>query len=768
MIIIKRLYIENYKLFSHKEIDFSQALLSVFDGPNGYGKTSIFDAVELLITGKISRVKECESIDGKSAYQTVFFAQNSDKDVVLKAEFEDKETKEVLVIGAKVISVNLKGKVANPKNIFDSIDFYILPSYNISINAWAGYACDQEQIDEFRKNKFGHQNIEQFTLFHYIRQEDRLAYFKQNESSRSSTIENLLGVDKERKKQKDIQKKYKAIDKLFKQVDMEINKKKSTMIEPNKQVQGNIEYKQLLEGIRPWDQEYIVFSSSNAEKLVSQYDKELEEIENYIKYKNSHVYYFAYRMFYDIPEQYRADVVRAWALLQKQPISVDEIEICSQNLFYLQSQKEKIDCQDYLNIDFVKMCKILGLVENENILKEIELLQTISQNQGKLQKALNNLIQIRENFHREHNKIMQSGVCPYCGYDWSNAEHLEEHFESTKNIIQNLLAEDGEKYSLQVEKIKEEVEKNILIFLLNEINELMNMEVISVYRKFDTKAKFVSMLDQGKPLLETSKERLIADRKELTDDVETQINLLLEDCQQIGNSFPNDYLSADEKYHFVNIQKKYGMTDDIINEIGPDDIERKRKYILLQFYKSFDKLRDEIQALEKQRETLSEIKMQLKEYSSALNTAIDAYKKQIIDEIEIPFFVYSSRLLQSYQGGQGVLMENDGESIRFKSPGKEHDVLYTMSSGQLSAVLLSFSLALNKIYAGDGIKTILIDDPIQCMDDINMISFVELLRREFSDCQIILSTHEENFSNFIRYKFKKYGLVAQAITLKDA
>ena len=62
----------------------------------------------------------------------------------------------------------------------------------------------------------------------------------------------------------------------------------------------------------------------------------------------------------------------------------------------------------------------------------------------------------------------------------------------------------------------------------------------------------------------------------------------------------------------------------------------------------------------------------------------------------------------------------------------------------------------------------LIDDPIQCMDDINMISFVELLRREFSGSQIIMSTHEEDFSNFVRYKFKKYGLDAQAITLKDA
>lgn len=93
------------------------------------------------------------------------------------------------------------------------------------------------------------------------------------------------------------------------------------------------------------------------------------------------------------------------------------------------------------------------------------------------------------------------------------------------------------------------------------------------------------------------------------------------------------------------------------------------------------------------------IRVQLKEYSGSLDKAIEAYKKQIIDEIEIPFFIYSSRLLQSYQGGQGVFMDNDGESIRFKFPGKEHDFLYTMSSGQLSAVLLSFSLALNKIYA---------------------------------------------------------------------
>lgn len=38
---------------------------------------------------------------------------------------------------------------------------------------------------------------------------------------------------------------------------------------------------------------------------------------------------------------------------------------------------------------------------------------------------------------------------------------------------------------------------------------------------------------------------------------------------------------------------------------------------------------------------------------------------------------------------------------------------------------------------------LLIDDPLQTMDDLNISSFIELLRNDFKDKQIILSTHEE-------------------------
>lgn len=48
-----------------------------------------------------------------------------------------------------------------------------------------------------------------------------------------------------------------------------------------------------------------------------------------------------------------------------------------------------------------------------------------------------------------------------------------------------------------------------------------------------------------------------------------------------------------------------------------------------------------------------------------------------------------------------------------------------MSSGQISAVVISLTLALHRVYSTK-FSTILIDDPVQTMDDINMSSLVEV------------------------------------------
>ena len=67
---IKKIEIHNFKVFQNIIIDFESSDLIVFDGPNGFGKTSIYDAIELLFTGKIRRFDDLRGrlIDGRESF----------------------------------------------------------------------------------------------------------------------------------------------------------------------------------------------------------------------------------------------------------------------------------------------------------------------------------------------------------------------------------------------------------------------------------------------------------------------------------------------------------------------------------------------------------------------------------------------------------------------------------------------------------------------------------------------------------------------------
>lgn len=766
MVVINRIYIENYKLFTHKEIDFRDAMLSVFDGPNGYGKTSIFDAIELLITGEISRIKECDAIDGKLAYETVFLAKNPKKDIIIKGEFVDKLKGDTLILGARINANNLVGKHNNPKNIFDSIEYFCLPSYELSTESWTNYLSDKEVLNATRISFFGGNNIGKFTLFHYIRQEDRLAYFKQNEKLRSSTIESLLGIENERNRHKKIKATYKEISGRLKNVESQESGLKERLARKPEEAK-RVEYISIFDGKFPWDMEKIKFDNTNSEQLLSQFYRELEGLESYVTNKRFHKAFFALEKYKLVPESLKKDTVHAWILLHNFPINFNSIELLYDELLFLKKQKQLIDAQDYTSVDFLKMCEKLGLAEcGKKLCNEVTVLKEISLSQNEIQKTINNLLLIRENLHKEHQILGKDTRCPYCGYDWKDIYKLEEGYTEAENVLKSFLQRDGEKYNAQVSLIKQYIKEKCNPILIEKISNLSNKDVLTICGKFDNKSKFRNAILNCSDVMELIYDKVSGSEKKYESSMmQAEIALLM--IANLNKELTEDYLEANEKYNYKDIKSRYNLDENVLEKISIKTLEIKKQYILSQFYESFNDLQKEIDSLEKQKDILTEMKSQLKEYASVVEKAIENYKKQVISEIEVPFFVYSSRLLQSYQGGQGVLIENDGETIRFNAPGSEHDILYTMSSGQLSAVLLSFSLAMNKIYAGEGIKTMFIDDPIQCMDDINMISFVELLRREFSDCQIILSTHEEDFSNFIRYKFDKYGLKTKAITLKE-
>ena len=76
-------------------------------------------------------------------------------------------------------------------------------------------------------------------------------------------------------------------------------------------------------------------------------------------------------------------------------------------------------------------------------------------------------------------------------------------------------------------------------------------------------------------------------------------------------------------------------------------------------------------------------------------------------------------------------------------------------------------LVLNKVYNTSKFGTLLIDDPLQTLDEINIHSLIEVLKHNFSNQQIILSTHEDRYSKFIRYKYDKFKLTHDNINMKE-
>lgn len=163
------------------------------------------------------------------------------------------------------------------------------------------------------------------------------------------------------------------------------------------------------------------------------------------------------------------------------------------------------------------------------------------------------------------------------------------------------------------------------------------------------------------------------------------------------------------------------------------------------------------------------IKNQYSELERRYTRAIQNYQNKIVKQLQIPFYLFTGRILQDYPGGLGVCLEVKGtKGIHFDASNRKgHDIVYTMSSGQLSAVSIGFLLTMNRIYADQSFKCVFIDDPMQTMDELNITSFVDLLRNDFPEYQFIISTHEKDFSDYIRYKFDNYYLTQQRINVKE-
>ncbi len=131
-------------------------------------------------------------------------------------------------------------------------------------------------------------------------------------------------------------------------------------------------------------------------------------------------------------------------------------------------------------------------------------------------------------------------------------------------------------------------------------------------------------------------------------------------------------------------------------------------------------------------------------------------------------FIFSGKIIQNYPLGLGIAMEVRDNAVMFKSGERESDIFNSLSTGQLNGVIISLLLSINEVFTTEeSIKILLIDDPLQSIDDISSISFIDLLSEHFKNTQVLISTHEDDKLKLISRKYEQNDNRTRVFNMQD-
>ena len=772
MTILKKITVKNFKLFGAEPytINFGDAQLILMDGPNGYGKTSIFDAIELALTGNISRLITLES---RQTPIDIVVAYNNAKDVEVIIEIEG-ETATTIIRKLK----NPLPKEAKKISKFQELwDIFVKKG-----DEWLGIT--QPTLNTY----FHNENFTRdFHLFHYIQQEETARFLKsKNEIQRAEELSKLFGDTKgaEEKLTKllTIQKK---VDSMKLDSFREISTLKQThditnVSELTSQIQINHEY------LLPWlsitakspEWDIPVSEALSQEKLNTALET-LSQISSFLLFKDQYLKerkYARSAQEKDVIKHY----IKFYNALNKQEIYVDlhyKIKTLTK-LLAIVNDKKLTQLSEFTELQYA--FEVIDSHEFQLFHEALAELISEEQKSDGINKLYVALIKERDTLSQHLSQLSNEDNCPLCGQHYEDHDSLIVNVAAHGQLLRTLLGDQEQK----TVKLRDEFVTSKLTPFQEKITAFISIhstpsddEIIELSNALNIKDRIIGLhswlINEGIEHLDLLEIKLPASRNE--SEINERVNILSGRIRNAANI-------TDEKYHEANIGNIFDLVyrdyfnnnSALTGSISDEALEKKIIYLKSQFFRSIHTIIVNLNALEEKQERLKTIKDELSEIIQSVRTQIRQYRKRLITDIEIPFYIYSGKILQTHQAGlgQGILIKDPtgGEELKnvrlVSNWDSDHDIMNTMSSGQISAVVIALTLALNKVYAKN-FAPILIDDPVQTMDDINMSSLVELLRNEFGHKQIILSTHEDKVSKYLIYKFLKHHKSVKKVNVME-
>ncbi len=111
----------------------------------------------------------------------------------------------------------------------------------------------------------------------------------------------------------------------------------------------------------------------------------------------------------------------------------------------------------------------------------------------------------------------------------------------------------------------------------------------------------------------------------------------------------------------------------------------------------------------------------------------------------------SVRVLSRVFRGKGRLATEITDPLRQKASNAPE---FLFSSSQMNALAVSIFLALNLGVQSPPLSTIMLDDPLQSLDDVNLLGLIDLFRRLVVSRQFVVSTHDARFGRLLQRKLR--------------
>lgn len=315
--------------------------------------------------------------------------------------------------------------------------------------------------------------------------------------------------------------------------------------------------------------------------------------------------------------------------------------------------------------------------------------------------------------------------------------------------------------NISIENFQNEINQRIDIN--KELLTSLNVKDLEFSNKIKSIAEELNIYEFGIEILKIKDED---DKKELI--------LLKENIEKIEKEFLFFKFSNDLKEENIDT-----LINKIITEISSYNILKTKVVVLNDTVQDFI---NDLDIDEKEKEILS-LKEQLKlenKFLGNIKFAIEKYKKFIEDTVSQCFNTKTINEIYNridphptHKEVKFIAELEHGTRLRVKTSDSiddenDNDPTLYNSSGQISILSLSIFLA-KALQTIDELDTIFMDDPIQYLDSINVLSFIDLLRTIITKekRQIVISTHDKNFYQLLQKKLDSQYYNSKFIELES-